>query len=468
MVFRYLCYFLLVMLTPAWVNGQENLVTNPGFEGDPLLPDSSENGRLRTSIREYKMSHPGVSSDNVSSVFGRFPLEIPNTSYSQGKPGDMLVQGWFQPTLGTTDYWNTHTSYPGSDPFPRSPRQGGKIGMVLSITPEYIETRLAEPLVAGRSYYVEFYIHPPKTASVQALSSFGALFTKDSLVTQTGGYIEAMPQVLVCDTVVLNDQAHWRKISGCFTAKGGEAFLTIGCFDFYEFMGIRKKFEPFFAKQTRFGSPQEITKFQNGYGDLWYYLIDDVLVTEDDDCEHFEAETENITFLVDVSSSMYRGGYMDELKQDIEAFLLGVGKHTEVSILSFASQVKVLANHARLTDEHTLTTLLDSLVPGGKTDIYEAIGKGYQIAGQAKDTTLENRMILLTDAAFDLDQTTIDIVQEGFLKKNIRLQVFHYGHERNDKLDRLITRNGGEYHSSSGESLQKVLVNQVHCPCKLK
>jgi hypothetical protein len=468
MGFRYIFYFFLIISAPVWVVGQENLVSNPGFEGDPLLPDSTANGHLRASIREYKKTHPGASADNISSAFGLFPLEIPNTSYSQGKPGDMLVQGWFQPTLGTTDYWNTNTSYPGSDPFPSSPRQGGKMGMVFSITPEYIETRLTEPLEAGRSYYVEFYIHPPKTASIQALSSLGALFTKDSLITQRGGYIQAQPQVLVCDTVVLNDQAHWRKISGCFTAKGGEQFLTIGCFDFYEAMGIRKKFEPFFAKQTRFGSPQEINKFQNGYGDLWYYLVDDVLVTEDEDCEHFEAESENITFLVDVSASMHRGGFMDALKQDIEAFLLGVGKNTEVSILSFAAQVKILTSHTKLTDESKLSTLLDSLVPGGKTNIQEAIGKAYQIAGQVKDTTLENRMILLTDAAFDLDESTIHIIQEGFLKRNIRLQVFHYGTEKNEKLDRMITKNGGEYHSSSGESLQKVLVNQVDCPCKLK
>ncbi len=459
--------FVLVFLSSGLLLGQGNLVTNGGFEGYPLLPDTSINGRMRDNIKWYRTSHPGVSSDQVSSALGIFSLDIPVNSYSQGKAGDYLVDGWFQATDGTTDFWNSNDCSVGNYKLPGSPRHGGKIGMVLNIAPEYIETKLDEPLEAGMSYYLEFFIHPPAGANWQALTTFGALFTSEKIITSNTDYIKALPQVLVCDTVVLNNSHNWQKISGCFTAKGGEQYLTIGCFDFYEAMGIRKKFEPFYAKQAM-GKSMHEPKLSDGSKRWWYYLVDDVMLTEDEDCEHFIQEHESMTLLIDVSASMYRGKYMDALKDDIETYISGAGKNTDISVLSFAADVKTLVNHAKLNDPNRLASVLDSLVPGGKTNIMNGIVKAFKTAKEVKDTTIENRVILLTDADFELDETTIAVIKEAYEHRNITLSVFHYGTKPNDKLDKLLVKNGGEYHSSSTESLQELLIHEVVCPCRLK
>ena len=445
--------------------GQENLVHNPGFEGYPLLPDTSHEGQLRTAIHDFQQAHPDVTWDSVARAFHRFSLDIPVNQFSQGKPGNYLVDGWFQPTRGTTDYWNSNNCHPGDERFPPSPRQGGKIGMVFVISPEYIETRLQEPLEAGMSYYLEFYIRPPEAARWQALTSIGALFTHDSLLLNNDDYIQALPQVLVCDTVLLNGYEKWQKISGCFTARGGEQYLTIGCFDFYEAMGIRKKFDPFFKRPV---TPRNFSFLtEGGNNNWWYYLLDDVYLVEDPACEQMEANAGNLTLLIDVSASMYRGKYMEALKQDIETYLTGAGKKTHISILSFAAGVQVLTDHAQLNDEASIDAVLDSLVPGGQTDIRQAIAQAYQVAGTVKDTTADNRIILLTDANFELDETAVKQIKQG-LSSGIRFNVFHYGDHRNEALSRLVTKNGGEYHSSATESLQQLLIHQVECPCRVK
>ena len=101
---KYVFLFVLAYTGYAYSFSQENLISNPGIEGEPLLPDTSINGRLRASIKEFRHTHPGASSDHISSSLGIFPLDIPVQSYSQGKAGDYLVEGWFQATNGTTDF----------------------------------------------------------------------------------------------------------------------------------------------------------------------------------------------------------------------------------------------------------------------------------------------------------------------------------------------------------------------------
>ncbi len=458
---KYAFLFVLAFGGLAYISAQINLVPNPGFEGQPLLPDTSANGRLRASIKEYKDTHPDASSDHISSSLGIFPLDIPVNSYAQGNPGDYLVEGWFQPTEGTSDFWNSNECSPHGEKFPAARKQGGKIGMVFKLTPEYIETQLTEPLEAGVNYYLEFYIRPPKASMYQALTTIGALLTRDKMIQYNGAYIKAQPQIMFCDTIVLNDSYKWHKISGCFTAKGGEEFLTIGVFDFNT--QTKAKFEPFIPR----GGAEQNLDILKGSGNWWYYLLDDVMLTEDHDCEMFESPKENVTFLIDVSASMYRGEYIDALKGDIESYLLGAGKNTEVSILSFAATVTTLASHVNLKDEHKLTAVLDSLLPGSKTNIQEGLRKAFEAASNVKDTTIENRMILLTDASFTLDETAIGLIQKA-MAKGITFTVFHYGEKPNEILNKLIQRNGGEYHSSSQESLQKLLVHKVECPCKIK
>ncbi len=120
---------------------------------------------------------------------------------------------------------------------------------------EYIEILLAEPLVAGQSYLVEFWVASlPKALQINHL---GAVFTLDKIDKKTDEQLQMAPQVAAEE--VVEAPAKWVKISGKFIAEEEADWLTIGNF-----------------------SSDEQTKTENVAGDaslnFAYYYIDDVLV----------------------------------------------------------------------------------------------------------------------------------------------------------------------------------------------
>ena len=92
---------------------------------------------------------------------------------------------------------------------------------------EYITTKLDAPLTAGKSYNVTYYVSLAENSGY-AVSGLGAYLSSDALSQKSNAYIMATPQVVT--STVADSKSEWTKISGNFTAKGGEKFLTIGVF----------------------------------------------------------------------------------------------------------------------------------------------------------------------------------------------------------------------------------------------
>jgi hypothetical protein len=93
---------------------------------------------------------------------------------------------------------------------------------------EYIYQHLSQPLQAGEIYCLSFFLSKADRVPY-AIKSIGAFF---SVTTPpiTGGYqINAIPQV-VNQSGFISDTAQWTQIQGCFTASGGEQYITIGNF----------------------------------------------------------------------------------------------------------------------------------------------------------------------------------------------------------------------------------------------
>ena len=142
---------------------------------------------------------------------------------------------------------------------------------------EYLQTQLKEPLRAGETYRVSFYVSLSEYSS-GAVATIGALFTEDRIgdtvrsvlmnkeirqlaqgVSQTiASYYE--PQVVNDFNYVLGDTKTWVQVGGTFTARGGERFMTIG--NFYP------------ASQSNIVDLDSLTYLLPGA----YYYIDDVSV----------------------------------------------------------------------------------------------------------------------------------------------------------------------------------------------
>ena len=165
-----------------------------------------------------------------------------------------IVDAWFQPTAGSADYYNVCGSRECGVPKNKLGIQdahwgNGFCGIYCSKTDyrEYLQTQLREPLRAGEMYRVSFYVSLSEYSS-GAVATIGALFTEDRVgdtvrsvlmnkevrtlapgISQTvASYYE--PQVVNPYERVLTDTKAWMQISGTFTAKGGERFMTIGNF----------------------------------------------------------------------------------------------------------------------------------------------------------------------------------------------------------------------------------------------
>ena len=195
-----------------------------------------------------------------------------------------IVDAWYQPTAGSADYYNVCGSRDCGVPKNKLGIQDahlgdGFCGIYCSKTDyrEYLQTQLKEPLRAGEMYRVSFYVSLSEYSS-GAVATIGALFTDERVgdtvrsvlmnkeirhlapgVSQTvASYYE--PQVVNEYERVLTDTKAWMQISGVFTAKGGERFMTIG--NFYP------------ASQSNVIDLDSLTYLLPGA----YYYIDDVSV----------------------------------------------------------------------------------------------------------------------------------------------------------------------------------------------
>ena len=192
------------------------------------------------------------------------------------------AKGWFQPTIGTPDYLNTCVdSTAGVIDIPlnlfgyQMPRTGNAYaGLALfSTNPplniednyrEYIETKLAIPMKSNTKYYISFYVSFADSG-INTTSRVGAYLSNDSVIDLTiDSNLNFKPQIENPKGHFIKDNTNWEKVSGSYTAKGGEQFITIG--NFYNNL----------ETDTIFVWSHGINYWQDGY-----YYIDDVCISED-------------------------------------------------------------------------------------------------------------------------------------------------------------------------------------------
>ena len=133
-----------------------------------------------------------------------------------------------------------------------------------SETKEYIYQQLSSPLQAGKIYCLSFYVSRADRISY-AVKSIGAYFSNTVLSTGSLGYISANPQV-VNQSGFITDTIGWTQIQGCFTANGGEEFITIGNFNS--------------NANTDTLKIQPVNALSTSTVDIAYYYIDDITLID--------------------------------------------------------------------------------------------------------------------------------------------------------------------------------------------
>lgn len=178
-----------------------------------------------------------------------------------------VVKYWFSATTASPDIYgpNVHVPMDWADKgFGEQKARSGKSMAGLTLfgctngkphCREFIEIQLAEPLVIGQAYYVEFWVtHLPKSLQINNL---GAYFSVSELKRSTDEVLIREAQVKAPD-VVAAPGGKWVKISGQFVAKYEAEYLIIGNFsDDFNTISIAPKADCY---------------------NYAYYYVDDVLV----------------------------------------------------------------------------------------------------------------------------------------------------------------------------------------------
>ncbi|GAB4283077.1 MAG: hypothetical protein Kow0068_07860 [Marinilabiliales bacterium] len=118
---------------------------------------------------------------------------------------------------------------------------------------EYVQVKLTEPLIPGKSYYIEFWVCDA-LRGVRSNGNIGAYFSDTMINTNNRLPILLKPQINYCDVI---ESTVWFKISGFYTPDTPKKYLIIGNF-YHDAYTPEKKHEG---------------QIQGGY-----YYLDDVLV----------------------------------------------------------------------------------------------------------------------------------------------------------------------------------------------
>ena len=189
--------FLLLLFNLPQAEAQINLVPNPSFE-DTLNCDSFQ-------------------------------------IYQAGFP-------WFNPTDCTPDYYYGLSPTCGNSALQNQNRYqlpydgNAYVGIYLADpiwgfinTRDYICVELIDTLKFSKEYFVEFYISRSNNFAL-ATDDIGAYLSSQVPINTGCSYLPYQPQIENTQGNIITDSLNWTKISGVFTAQGGEKYLTIGNF----------------------------------------------------------------------------------------------------------------------------------------------------------------------------------------------------------------------------------------------
>ena len=173
-----------------------NLVPDPSFEG--ICPYTTGCSVLANGISEVGIAYP-----------------------------------WYCPTSGTSDYQNCGTGAPGAFvPIP-PPRTGnctvGEYFYGFGGYREYVQVPLSRPLIAGNCYELVYFVRlSTSQAGCQVKDMSGYFSTGPVFNYGSTTNIPVLAQVTA--TALTGNATSWSQVCGCFTAVGGENYLTIGNF----------------------------------------------------------------------------------------------------------------------------------------------------------------------------------------------------------------------------------------------
>lgn len=174
----------------------------------------------------------------------------------------------------------------------------------------------------------------------------------------------------------------------------------------------------------------------------------------------------NLSLVIDKSGSMSAEDKMSRVKESLRAMIDQLNEDDFVSIVAFDTGAAVVFPSAPVGDGRRLRNVIDSLYPGGSTNLNAGLMLGYQEALKNYESGATNRVILLTDGIAnvgEINPTEIARKSVEFNRRGIDLSTVGVGVELDQDLLRTLAKSGrGLFHFvSDAQDIKKVFVNEV-------
>jgi len=201
--YKLILFFFIFFLKSAL--GQ-NLVPNPSFEN------------LNSSLCDIFMT-----SNDFNTAISDWTLASQGTA-------DLFSTTAASSCFASTS--STHSSSMGK----QTPRTGNvtagiityaKIGTAVNDLREYLQVKLTEPLIVGKTYEVEFWVSNGEGRPL-ATNNIGAFFSDQQINQASREFINVTPQIN--ETNIVTEKDGWQKISGTYTATSASEYLILGNF----------------------------------------------------------------------------------------------------------------------------------------------------------------------------------------------------------------------------------------------
>ena len=180
-----------------------------------------------------------------------------------------------------------------------------------------------------------------------------------------------------------------------------------------------------------------------------------------------EDSKNNFVFLVDVSGSMNQENKIGLFKESFRLFMENIGSDDTVSIVTYASGVKVIADGIKGNEKEELIEAIDNLRATGSTNGSGGIQKAYDLAKKHFIDCGNNRVLLMTDGDFNVGISDQNGLNEFISKKRetgVFLSVFGYGmgNTKHNTMETLAQNgNGNAYYIDSILEAKKVFVSEL-------
>ena len=252
--------FLVSLLSFKQVLGQQNLVTNPGFEQKYKCPENRSEILVLPTYADFPSVTDWVSAVNTTPDY----FNTCGTNATVRLP-ELTLDGYHKPHSGD--------GCAGINVF-----AGRPLNDTVDYFSEYVETRLSAPLQAGHSYYVSYYVcltyHSREQYNIISVDNIGARFTAQMIDTTCAGpmfFVNGPADIQTPPGLFITDTANWTLVSGVYTANGGEQWLTIGRF----FTGT-VNYQLLYTPEINLNPIDAV----NAIHSMCYMLIDDVCVID--------------------------------------------------------------------------------------------------------------------------------------------------------------------------------------------